>query len=223
MRLVLDSRVPRGRGYGSSTADVGAAIYATAQALGQELMPMEAGRLAVGIEPSDSTVLPHLALLDHRNASRGEILGPAPRLAVMVIDPGGEVDTIAFNRLDHREALRQLETQHREAFALLKVGITRSDVAAVGAAATLSACVHQTILHNPLLEAVIQLGQQVGACGICRAHSGTLLGILLDERVSDVVALMEYIRRRLAGLARIAVYPLVDGGPRPGISHVQGA
>jgi L-threonine kinase len=169
--------------------------------------------LAVGVEPSDSTLFPGLALFDHRSGSFHKDLGPAPLLAVVVLDPGGEVDTLAFNRLDHREALRRLAPQHQQAFTLLLEGLKRGDWQALGEAATLSAQVHQAILPNPLLEPVLALAREVRALGVCRAHSGTLLGVLLDPLHADVPAVTAFVARCLTDQVAVACYPLVDGGP----------
>src|SRR5262245_32460306 len=174
--VCLQTKLPRGRGYGSSTADIGATLYALGQAAGQGLVPSEVARLAVHVEPSDSSLFPGLALWDHRYGHVYEDLGAPPALTVVVLDPGGVVDTLAFNQLDHRELLRQLASRHRAAFALLREGLRQGNMEAIGAAATLSARAHQAILANPLLEPTLSLAREVRALGVCRAHSGTLLG-----------------------------------------------
>ncbi|MBI4759507.1 MAG: hypothetical protein HY783_11020, partial [Chloroflexi bacterium] len=154
-------------------------------------------------------------LFDHRGGTLYEHLGPAPPLVVVVLDPGGEVDTLAFNCLDHRESLRWLAPQHREAFTLLLEGLKRGDWQTVGEAATLSAQAHQTTLPNPLLEPVLARAREVEALGVCRAHSGTLLGVLLDPAHTDVSAVTTYFARCLTGHVTVTCYPLVNGGPRP--------
>jgi L-threonine kinase len=212
-RLTLSNYVPRGRGYGSSTADIGAALYALAQTLERPLAPEQAACLAVQVEPSDSTLFPGLALFDHRGARINEPLGPVPPLGVMVIDPGGEVDTLAFNRIDHRQTLRRLADRHQEAFDLLRRGLKAGDWAAVGQAATLSARFHQAILPNPLLELVMALARDVGALGLCRAHSGTLLGVLLVPGQTDVASVAAYVTRRLPPSVAVSMCSMVDGGP----------
>ena len=133
---------------------------------------------------------------------------------MLLIDPGGQVDTLAFNRLDHRAALRRLAPVHREAFALLRYGVQAGEWRAIGAAATLSACAHQTILPNPLLEQVLGLARQVRALGTCRAHSGTLLGLLLDPARMDVPSVTDFLQERLPEPVEIRAYALVGGGPR---------
>jgi L-threonine kinase len=103
-RLRLESTIPRGRGYGSSTADIGATLHTLAQALGKPLSAETVARLAVGVEPSDSTLFPGLALFAHRDGGFHQCLGAAPPLAVLLLDPGGKVDTVAFNRVNHTDA-----------------------------------------------------------------------------------------------------------------------
>lgn len=213
-RLRLLSDLPRGRGYGSSTADIGATLYALGKALGRPIVPEQVARLAVSVEPSDSTIFPGLALFDHRGNRLHEGLGPAPPLAVVVIDPGGEVDTLTFNRMHHRETLRRLASQHREAFGLLREGLRDGNCEAVGEAATLSARVHQDILYDPLLEPVLAMAREVGAVGVCRAHSGTLLGLLLAPGRTDPSAVAALVARRLPDSVAVSPHRLLDGGPR---------
>lgn len=211
--LRLRSELPRGRGYGSSTADIGAALYALGWALDRPLAAAEVVRLATAIEPSDSTLLPGLALLDHRCGRWYRLLGPAPPLAVVVLDPGQEVDTLAFNRLDQRATLKRLIPRHREAFALLETGLRSGDWPAVGEAATLSARAHQQILPAPLLEPALALARMVGALGVCRAHSGSLLGLLLDPARADAAAVTRFVARRLGSRVAVDCRAVVNGGP----------
>ena len=211
--MAIQANIPRGRGYGSSTADVAAALYAVAHAVGHPLSPAAVARLAVEVEPTDSTVFPGLALFAHRTGAFWEMLGPAPPLTVIVLDPGGQVDTEVYN---HRVPLEMLHPQaalYREAFSLLREGVTRQNWEAVGRAATLSAQAHQRILPNPLVDLALRWAQAIGALGICRAHSGTIVGILCDHRV-DITSAVTYLRRHLADRITLRVLPLVEGGPR---------
>jgi L-threonine kinase len=210
----LQTKLPRGRGYGSSTADIGATLYALGQAAGQELDPSEVARLAVHVEPTDGSLFPGLALWDHRYGRVYEDLGAPPALMVVVLDPGGVVDTLAFNQLDYREVLGRLAPQHCEAFAGVREGLRQGNLEAIGAAATLSARVHQTILTNPLLEPTLALARDVRALGVCRAHSGTLLGLLLNPKDVDVPAITALAARRFAPAVTVFSRPLVSGGLR---------
>ena len=212
--LQLTSDLPRGRGYGSSTADVGATLYALGQGLGRPLAAPEVTRMAVAVEPSDSTIFPGLVLFDHRCGSFHKSLGPAPSLVVIVLDPGGEVDTLAYNREVSPESLRRFTVEHREAFALLEAGLTEHDWALVGKAATLSARTHQAVLFNPLLEAALDACRALGGLGVCRAHSGTILGLLLDPARTPPHESLRRARTMIPQCVEICLRVLVDGGPR---------
>jgi L-threonine kinase len=208
----VEGDTPVGRGYGTSTADMGAALYALAQAAQVTPDPIELSRLAVQIEPTDSTLLPGLALFSHVTGDRFESLGDALPLGVIVLDPGGCVDTLAFNRADHREQLRQLAPLHREAFGLVREGLRCSDWAALGQATTMSAVAHQAILYNPWLEVCQQWARELHALGVCRAHSGTLLGILFDPARQDTGELFGYVTRHAPGDVSVSLHWLVGGG-----------
>ena len=51
------------------------------------------------IEPTDGVMYPGVVSFYHRKVELGEIFGPMPRLTVVAVDEGGEVDTIEYNRL----------------------------------------------------------------------------------------------------------------------------
>jgi len=208
----LQTTLPRGRGYGSSTADIGATLYALGQAVGRHFTPAEVGQLAVDIEPSDSSLFPGLALWDHRHGRLYEALGLPPALSIVVLDPGGVVDTLAFNQRDYRALLQRLAPQHREAFALIRDGLQQGNLAAIGAAATLSATTHQALLFNPFLTAVLTFAQEVKALGVCRAHSGTLLGLLLDPTAVDIATITAHAVQRFAPALRVFSRSIVSGG-----------
>lgn len=208
------STLPQGRGYGSSTADIGAVLYALSTALGQPFTPLDVAALALQVEPTDSSLFPELTLWDHRHGQCYETLGTPPTLTVMVLDPGGEINTVAYNQSNHHRTLQHLTAQHRDAFQLLRDGIQRSDRAAIGAAATLSAETHQAILPNTLLEPAIQLAREVGALGVCRAHSGTVIGLLLDPDPSETDRVQRWVQHRLTGHIQISTHRLIAGGPR---------
>jgi L-threonine kinase len=212
--LRIHSTLPQGRGYGSSTADIGAALYALGYAAGTPLAPLAVAKLAVQVEPTDSSLLPGLALWDHRNGQLYSDLGVPPSLTVIVLDPGGEVDTLRFNRCDHRAALQTLAPVHREAFTVLQEGVRYGNLEAIGTAATLSATAHQIILYNPLLDLALSLSREIGAVGLCRAHSGTILGVLLDPRRTSILHAVAYLKGRLGHNVHVFSVPLVNGGPR---------
>ena len=213
-RVELTSDLPHGRGYGSSTADIGAALFALGHAAGRPLSPAEVAQLALRVEPTDGSLFPGWVLWDHIGGQICEDLGPPPMLSVVVLDPGGEVDTIAYNQQAHAPMLRTLAAQHREAFTLLQTGIKHGDADAIGAAATMSAVAHQAILPNPLLDAALCLARDIGAVGVCRAHSGTILGLLIDPHDTEMSDACSLARQRCPESVSVRGMSVIGGGPR---------
>jgi L-threonine kinase len=210
--LAITSSLPRGKGMASSTADVVGAISATASALGVNLSPQEIAGLALSIEPSDGVMFPGIVLFDHREGSLYEELGMPPPMEVIVLDFGGTVDTLDFNRVDRREALSRMELEFKEALELVRRGIASSDPALVGKGATLSAWLNQRILYKPQLKAVMDFADSVGAVGVNVAHSGTAIGILLDRRQGRGDETHNQARRVFPDLEESIHLQLIGGG-----------
>ena len=96
--------------------------------------------------------------------------------------------------------------------AMLRGGVASEDIGLIGRASTLSAQAHQCILYKPQLDMVVELANAVGAPGVCVAHSGTLIGVLLPTQgAADTAA---YILSRLPGEPMHCLHSLVQGGPR---------
>ena len=208
----ISNSLPVGRGYGTSTADIGAALFAAARASGLSLQSLEAAQIAARIEPTDSTFFPGLALFDHRAGRFFQPLGDPPPANLVILDPGGGVDSVAFNACDWGASLAKLSSEHRCAWQLLQQGLSSGDLAAVGEAATLSARCHQAILPNPLVDVAVDLAQTLGATGVCRAHSGTIAGLIFPQDY-DRNGVMSYISGHIPAGVQVRTAALVGGGP----------
>ncbi|MBI2455338.1 MAG: GHMP kinase [candidate division NC10 bacterium] len=213
--LTIRSEIPRGKGMGSSTADVAGAIVATAELARRPLDLRTVARLALSVEPTDGSLFPGIVCFDHREGLILESLGEALPLAILVLDFGGRVDTVAFNLVDRRSLLAPMEGQFREALAMVRAGVAHRDAWSVGEGASLSAECNQRILPKPFLPAVRREGQDVGAVGVCVAHSGTAVGLLLEAGRDDLAQIRARLVRRLPGLQRTWLTCLVSGGIRP--------
>ena len=115
-RVSVSNPIPRGKGLGSSSADLSAAIAATGLALGVALPPAQIGRLALQVEPTDGVMFPGIALFDHRAGTLVEELGPPLPLEIVALDFGGSVDTLDFNRVDRRAQWQAGSTADRRGF-----------------------------------------------------------------------------------------------------------
>lgn len=210
-RIVLRSQLRPGAGMASSTADMCAALAATAALGGRPLSSIELFQRCRSLEPTDGLMFPGLALVDQKRGERADLLGKPPPLAILGIDPGGTVLTGAFHgRPDLDEANRRKEPAVRVALSLAQAAIAAGDPAGLAQAATVSARAHQAILPHPLWEQVRRLARVCGALGVNVAHSGTVIGLLFDPRQVDVPERQRWLARQL----RLPVHALrlVGGG-----------
>ena len=210
--ISLRQNLPSSRGYGTSTADIGSVLHASAKWAGMSLSETEATRIAISVEPSDSSLLPGLALLDHRQGRVMTILGETPDIALIVFDPGGAVDSVKFNLQDWSSELKKYEYAHREIFNLLEHGIRKSDIASIGEAATRSAIIHENILPTFRLNHLLYLAKQVRASGVCRAHSGTIFGLLFPADDFDPNSILAFLRKQVSKSIQVWQTKMTGGG-----------
>ena len=218
-RLHLDSPIPRKKGMASSTADVVAAIVATAVALKSQIAGRQQAELALAIEPSDGVMLPGVALFDHRSGRIARSLGEPPSMRVLVLEFSGVVDTQGFNAVDRDAELKRQAGRFGEALDLITAGLESGDEELIGQGATQSALAHQTVLPKPQLPAVLSLSRAAGAFGVNVAHSGTVMGLLFSDDTERVTWASHQARKRLSGLAAVHDRRLIGGGVvqgRPG-------
>lgn len=213
-KIKVENNLPRGKGMASSTADIVAACWATAKALNQEINAQVVAEIALSIEPSDGIMFPGITMFDHREGRLKRFLGVAPPLGILVIDLGGEVDTLSFNK---REDLNKLneekEPQVLQALDLVEKGIRQRDLSLIAQGATLSALAHQRILPKSDLSEIIAQVQDLGALGVNIAHSGTVVGILVEPAKMEDLDFLALLERKL-GKKILKVCQLVDGGKR---------
>lgn len=210
--LEIDSQIPSGKGMASSTADIGAAIAATAAALGKGLSTQSLAELAVAIEPTDGTLLPGITLFDHVGARWRLALGRGPRAGILIADLGGEVDTLQFNaRPELAEKNRLNEPKTRRAFYLVRRGINEKKLTLLGQGATLSAIANQAILVKPLLEELIAWAKARDSFGVIAAHSGTVLGLIYPPE-RDLNREEERLRAAFPQIAACQKTELTEGG-----------
>ena len=216
VNLALSSSLPRGKGMASSTADVSASIAATAACLVESgaMPPAEIARIALLIEPSDGLMLPGISVFDHRNGTTARTIGESPSMRVVVLDFGGNVDTLEFNTVDRVDTLKQLQPSFEEALEMIVRGVEAGQAEDVAAGATISAVANQQLLFKPQLEAVMSLAEEVGALGVNVAHSGTVIGMLFEDDPSLARWASSQACERLPGIRMAFDRRVVNGGIR---------
>ena len=211
-RLAISNPIPRGKGMGSSSADVVAAIAATGLALDQELTPEAVGRLALMEEPTDGVMFPGIALFDHRHGRLMEELGPPPPMEIVALDFGGTVDTVEFNQEDRRSLWQSLRPETDRALELVRQGVKDADPKTLGRGATISAEANQRVLLKPQLPDVLRFAQSLEAAGVTVGHSGTIIGVLLDAKERRGKSVFRQAKESFPNAEAVLHFRLLGGG-----------
>lgn len=216
--LTIESTIPLGCGYGSSTADVVASIYAIAAAARAQISRTTLCRLAVAAETATDAIAfaGQAVLFAHREGRVLDYLpGDYPPLYVIGFSASEDrpVDTVEMSPAQYTsseiEAFRVLRGHVRHAIA-------QQDPRSVGRVATASARINQGYLPKRRFDDLVRLAQTAGGLGVQVAHSGNRMGILLDARDDSAADRAESIARAaqregFTDIIRFAVN--ADGAP----------
>ena len=179
-KLEIASQIPEGKGLASSSADLVATARAISNAVKVPLPINILLNILSEIEPTDGVMYDDIVCFFHRKVSLHSRLGVLPNLTIIAIDEGGEVDTIEFNN----SLGRYSESEKAEYKALLNIiteAVTRQDLKTIGQVATRSAMLNQKFNPKKNLDQVVRICKEGGGLGVVVAHSGTYIGILMDN------------------------------------------
>lgn len=211
--IMRESTIPEGKGMGSSTADISAGVTAAARALSRNISSCFVADIALGVEPSDATMYPGIYLFDHKKGLLRHYLGDPLPADIVILDPGGGIDTIKFNSSKNLAELNaKKEPMVKKAYKLVVKGLREKDIEKVGRGTTISAEANQELLYKPELKNVITWAQEVKSPGLIAAHSGTVIGVLLSPGISkDKDEVVDYFKNRLKNFNILAT-KMVGGG-----------
>ncbi len=210
--FIRKSDLPIGKGMSSSTADIAAAFQAACELLQVDYDEDQIADTALSIEPSDGIMYPGICIFDHRKGTWREILGDPPQMDIVILDPGGTVDTLEFNGNKNLLELNlKKETDIQKALYLVKEGIREKDPEKIGYGATISSIANQEILFKPHLDEIIKISKELKAMGVNIAHSGTVMGILLADIGPHPDELAEYLQKKYPDWS-IQTSKIISGG-----------
>ncbi len=199
--LHLESAIPEGKGFASSSADLVATARAVGDAFGLTFEPSAIESFLRPIEPTDGVMYAGVAAFYHRSVRLHSQLGPLPSLTIVSNDAGGEVDTLQFNEIPKPfDAADRNEYQYL--LEKLSKAVSDGDIEAVGRVSTRSAVMNAKLRPHPSLEVMQRICRDIDGLGLVVAHSGTSLGILIgsdDPLHGRKVARASLLCKRLLG------------------------
>jgi len=194
--LSIYSQIPVGKGLGSSTADLVACSRAITHATRKHLPTQILLNLLKEIEPSDGIMYDGIVCFYHRLVALHSKLGYLPNIMIVGVDEGGILDTVKFN-----QELNAYTSKEQSAYAILLNemvnGINSRNLKKVGDVSTKSAILHQQRNPKKNLESFIQICEAVGALGIIVAHSGSYIGIMMDQTHPEYIDQLASAEKKL--------------------------
>lgn len=182
--LEINSKIPVGKGMASSTADIGSTIKATLSMLNKNLDNEEISRIASQIEPTDSTLLYKNSIFNPIKGQVKKYLSTLDNGKVIILEPNEILETsIIRSNPDYLDIKLENKGIIKESFYLLEEGLKEKDLKLIGKACTLSSLANENIHKKPYLNEIIEISNRMGAYGVNIAHSGTVMGILIDNNM----------------------------------------
>lgn len=216
IKIEIDSNIPLAKGMASSTADIGATISAALAMINKKLSCEEIAKLAAEIEPTDSTLIRENCIF---NPTRGDIksyIGTLDGCKVLVLEPEEILLTTQTRAsADYYINKENNRTKTEEAFRLLQSGFEDKDLYSIGKACNISALANESIHSKIHLEKIVDIACRHGAYGVNVAHSGTVIGVLMDEDFDEDIVIKELIRNDISSVyKKIYLQNIITGGSR---------
>lgn len=214
--LQINSDIPVGKGMASSTADIGATIKATLSLINKSLSNEDIAKLAAKIEPTDSIYLEKNSIFNPITGETIKSLGNIENGKVIILEPKKTLSTKRIRSIpDYNERKIRNKETIKEAFDLLEQGMTKNDLNLIGRASTLSSLANENIHRKYQLNEIIEISNSYGAYGVNIAHSGTVIGIIIDRDMNEKRLLeLLYDAKINSFYNKIYTSDIIDGGLR---------
>jgi L-threonine kinase len=177
--LNLQSNIPIGKGFASSSADLVATTRAIDHYYQLNLTTEQILSFIRNIEPTDGVMYDGSVSFYHRKVQLHKCLGSLPAMTIVSLDEGGQVDTIEFNKV-----AKSYTAEQKEGYDFLLNEITLAihtgDLKKIGEISTQSAILNQKLKYKKHLTDAMKICSETGGLGVVVAHSGTCIGILFS-------------------------------------------
>jgi uncharacterized protein involved in propanediol utilization len=198
VQVRIESNIPAGRGFGSSTADVVATVRAVMDAACGPQPPAVIARIAVEAETaSDPLMIDRVVLFDQRTGRILKELGPSLPAITAIGFATSDRTSQGVDTLSHPPA--NYSSAEIDEFRRLSEDVSRavsdSDPGLLGRVSTESAWINQRYLPISRLQSIQGVADLTGSVGVQVAHSGDVAALLfssgdaaVNERISEAAS-----------------------------------
>ncbi|AJA47373.1 L-threonine kinase [Clostridium pasteurianum DSM 525 = ATCC 6013] len=176
LKIYINSYIPIGKGFASSTADLCALYNALTKLFRRNFDEKELMDECLKIEPTDSIIFDKMTLFDYKNGAFNKTIGEYLEFHLLIFEGKTRINTVEFNR-------RKLP-EHKDISDLIPHlidGVRSKNLRKLAWCATESIIRNQHRLKYDFLEDILSIMDKVEGIGILGAHSGNFLGIILED------------------------------------------
>lgn len=174
--IEINSKIPRGKGFASSTADLCALYYALLELFKKEFNEQELIEECIRLEPTDSIIFKKMTLFEYKKGSFQDTIGDYFQFDILAFEGKSIIDTVDFNN-KNLSPLADIGDLIQE----LICGIREKNLEKLAHVATESIIRNQHRLKYDHLKDVLSISKNSGGLGVIGAHSGDCLGIIFDD------------------------------------------
>ncbi|WP_409069528.1 kinase [Clostridium sp. FAM 1755] len=177
IHVEVNSRIPRGKGLASSTADLCATYKCLTKLFKKNYSIEELQKHCLIIEPTDAIIFNEFTLFDYKKGSLKERLGPYIKFYILVLEGNRIINTIDFNNKNLKKM-----TSIEDLIPDLKESIKKRNIKNISEISEESIKRNFNRLPYDYFNMVDKYKNKTGGLGIIGCHSGDALGIVYDNK-----------------------------------------
>lgn len=174
--IEIQSNIPKGKGFASSTADLCGTYYSLIKLFNLEFHEEELIRECIKIEPTDSIIFNKMTIFDYKKGIFKDCVGDYLEFYLLVFEGQNTVNTVEFNK-KVSVPLSSID----DIIDDLKDGVRQKDIKKIAEVSTESIIRNQNRLKYDILSEVIRQKDITGGLGVLGAHSGDLMAVIYDD------------------------------------------
>lgn len=181
-----------GKGMASSTADLAGIIKGVSSLVDVPITPEQILNLCCRIEASDGIMFDRLTLIDHLEGTVLESFETFLPVDILMLVPESQYETSQLR--EESCYLEKLSHKSEIPLNLFKKAMVEQSLIDLGKASIQSLLENEPILKNNCLESLIELSALHACYGVVGGHSGTVSGLLINDKKTDREALLAQIK-----------------------------
>lgn len=177
IHIEINSRIPRGKGLASSTADLCATYKCLTKLFEKNYSIEELQKHCLTIEPTDSIIFNEFTLFDYKKGSFKEKLGSYIKFYILVFEGSRIINTLDFNNKNLKK-MSSIE----DLIPDLKESIEKRNIKNISQISEESIKRNFNRLTYDYFNVVEKYKNKTEGLGIIGCHSGDALGIVYDNK-----------------------------------------